>query len=96
MGAAPRKLGGILLGGDQTTRTQSAAMSEWSNDDGAPLAPPPSNKVPPRSWHVEEKPKGGEGVTEQQAMGVLEQQATGVPERHEEARPMMEAVRPPP
>ena len=35
-GAAPLKLGGISLGGDQTTRTQSAAMSEWSDDDGAP------------------------------------------------------------
>ena len=31
---SPHKPGGISLGGDQTIRMQSAAMSEWSDDDG--------------------------------------------------------------
>ena len=73
VGAAPLKLGGISLGGDQTTRMWSAVMFEWSDDDGAPVAPPPSTKAPPRSTHVEEQPKEGEGVPEQWAKGVPEQ-----------------------
>ena len=64
-GTAPLKPGGISLGGDQTTQTRSAAMSEWSDDDRAPVAPPPSTKAPPRSSRVEEQPKGGEGVPKQ-------------------------------
>ena len=64
-GAAPLKPGGISLGGDQTTRTQSAAMSEWSDDNEVPVAPPPSTEVPPRNTRVEEQSKGGEGVPEQ-------------------------------
>ena len=67
MGAVPRKPGGISLGDDQATRTQSAAMSEWSDDNGAPVAPPPSTEVPLRNMHVEVQSKRGEGVLEQQA-----------------------------
>ena len=48
-GVAPRKPGGISLGGDQTTRTWSGAMFEWSEDDGALVAPPPSTETPPRN-----------------------------------------------
>ena len=95
-GAAPLKLGGISLGGDRTTRTRSAAMSEWSNDDGAPVAPPPSMKAQPCTTRAEEQSKGGEGIPEQQAMGVLEQQARGVPERRSEERSTVETARPPP
>ena len=42
-------------------------MSEWSDDDGAPVAPPPSTEVPPRNTRAEVQSKGGEGVPEQQA-----------------------------
>ena len=80
-GAIPRKPGGISLGGDQTTRTRSAVMSEWLDDNEALVAPP-------LSTCTEEQPKGGEGVHEQQAKGV--------PEQQEEERPMTEATRPPP
>jgi len=47
--AAHRKPGSISFSGDQTTRTWSEAMSKWLDDDGAPVAPPLSNKAPPRS-----------------------------------------------
>ena len=67
VGVAPRKSGGISLGSDQTTWTQSAAMFEWSDDDGAPVAPHPSTEAPPRNTRVEVQSKGGEGVPEQQA-----------------------------
>ena len=66
-GAAPHKPGGISLGDDQTTRTQSAAMSEWSDDDGAPVAPAPSTEAPPLNTRTEVQSKGGEGVLEQRA-----------------------------
>ena len=64
-GVAPHKPGGISLGGDQTTRTWSAAMSKWSDDDGALVAPPPSTEVPPHSTCMEVQSEGGEGVPEQ-------------------------------
>ena len=80
VGAAPLRLGNISLGSGQITRTQSAAMSEWSNDDGAPVAPPLSTEVPPHNTRVEVPLKGGEGVPEQQA----------------KETPMAEATRPPP
>ena len=67
----PLKPGGISLGGDQTTRAWSIAMSEWSNDDKVLVAPPPSTKAPPCSTHVEEQLRGGEEVPQQQAMGAL-------------------------
>ena len=70
VGDVPCKPGGISLGGDQTTRMWSAAMSEWSDDDEVPVAPPPSTKAPPHNTRVEEQPKGGEEVPEQQATGV--------------------------
>ena len=69
-GTAPLKLGSISLSGDETTQTWSAAMSEWSNDDEVPVAPPPSTKAPPCNMRAEEQSKGGEGVSEQQATGV--------------------------
>ena len=56
-------------------------MSEWSNDDEVPVAPPPSTEAPPSNTRMEEQSKGREGVPEQQAMGVPEQQATVVSER---------------
>ena len=58
-GYAPLKPGGISLGGDQTTRTWSTAMSEWSDDDEVPVAPPPSTKAPPHNTCAEEQSKGG-------------------------------------
>ena len=72
MGVAPRKLGGISLGGNQTTRMQSAAMFEWSDDDGALVAPPPSTEVLPHNTHMKVQWKVGEGDPEQQAKGVPE------------------------
>ena len=94
--ATPCKPGDISLGGDQTTQKQSTAMSEWSDDDGAPVAPPPSTEAPSRNMHTEVQSKGGEVVPEQQAKGVPEQQAKGVPEQQAEERPTVEAMRPPP
>jgi len=64
VGAAPLKSGGISLGGDETTQTQSASMSEWSDDDEVPVAPPPSTKAPSHKTRAEEQSKGGEGVPE--------------------------------
>jgi len=64
-GAAPHKPGGISLGGDQTTQAQSVAMSEWLDDNGALVAPPPNTEAPKCNTHVEVQPKGGEGVPEQ-------------------------------
>ena len=61
-GAAPRKPGDISLGSYHATWTQSAVMSEWLDDDGALVAPPPSTEVPPRNTRVEEQSKGGEEV----------------------------------
>ena len=58
---------------------QNAAISEWSNDDEAPLAPPPSTKASSRNTRAEVQSKGGEGVPEQQA----------------KETPMMGAIRPP-
>ena len=55
-------------------------MSEWSDDDEALVAPPPSTEAPPRNTRTEVQSKGGEGVPEQQV----------------EERPTVEAMRPPP
>ena len=66
IGLATRKPSDISLGGDQTSRTQSAAVSEWSDDDGALVAPPSSTEAPSRDTCVEVQPEGGEGVPEQQ------------------------------
>ena len=70
-------------------------MSEWSNDDGALVAPCPSTEAPPRNTHMEERSKEGEGVPEQPAKGVPDQQVRGVPKRQAEERPMAETARPP-
>ena len=64
-GAVPHKPSGISLSGDRTTRTQSAAMSEWSDDNGSLVAPPQSTEAPPHNTHVEVQSKGGEEVPEQ-------------------------------
>ena len=79
--AAPLKLGGISLGGDQTTRTRRSAMFEWSDDDEAPAAPPPSMVEPPRSTRAWDQSKGGEDVPEPQTREVPKQQAMGFPEQ---------------
>ena len=42
-------------------------MSEWSDDDETPVAPPPSTKASSRNTHAEVQSEGGEGVLEQQA-----------------------------
>ena len=63
--AAPRKLGGISLGGDQTTRTWRSAVIEWSDDDENLVAPPLSVQTPSRTTHVEEQPREDEEVPEQ-------------------------------
>ena len=59
---ALRKPVGISFGGDRAARTQSTAMSEWSDDDEMPVAPPPSTKASLRSARVEVQSKGGEDV----------------------------------
>ena len=64
---APRKRVDISFGGNQTARTQSAVISEWSDDDGDPVAPPPSTKASSHNVRAEVQSKGGEGVPEQQA-----------------------------
>ena len=45
-------------------------MSEWSDDDGALVAPPLSTEAPPHNMRTEVQSKGGEEVPEQQAKGV--------------------------
>ena len=69
---APLKLGGISLGGDQTTRTRRTVVFEWSDDDEILVAPSPSTEAPLHSTHAEEQAKRGKEVLEQRAMGVLE------------------------
>ena len=76
---APRKPGDISLGRDRTTRMQSMVISEWSDNDEAPVAPPPSTKASSRNTRAEVQSKGGEGVPELQA----------------EKMPMVGATRPP-
>ena len=64
---SPRKPGSISLGGGQTTQMQSAAISEWSNEDEAPVATHLSTKASSRNTRMEVQSEGGEGVPEQQA-----------------------------
>ena len=66
------KLGGISLGGNQTTQTWRAAVIEWSDDDKDPVAPPSSMQAPPRSTRVEEQSRGSKEFPEQQARGFPE------------------------
>ena len=56
-------------------------MSEWSDDYGAPVAPPLSTKAPPHNMRAEVQSKGEEEVPEQQAKGFPEQQAMRVLEQ---------------
>ena len=63
-------------------------MSEWSDDDGAPVAPPQSTKVPPRNTRAEVQSKRGEEVPKQQVRGA--------PERRAEERSTTEIAGPPP
>ena len=69
-------------------------MLEWSDDDGDPVAPPPSTQAPPSSTHMEEQPRGSEEVPEHQAIEVPAGQAMGVPEQQAEQRLTMEEARP--
>ena len=64
---APRKPVGISFSGGRTARMQSTAISEWSDDDKAPVAPPLSTKASSRSTRAEVQSKGGKGVPEQRA-----------------------------
>ena len=64
---APRKPVRISFGGDRTTRTQSAVISEWSDDDEALVAPPLSTKESSRNMCAKVQSKGGEGVLKRQA-----------------------------
>ena len=68
--AAPLKPGGILLGGDQTTRQWRTTVLEWSDNDETSVAPPPSTEAPLRSIRMEEQARRGEEVPERQATGV--------------------------
>jgi len=84
---APLKLGGILLGGDQTARTQRTAVLEWSDDDEDLVVSPLIMQAPPRSMHTEDQSGGGGEVPEpqtrdapgQRVREVPAQQTTGVP-----------------
>ena len=87
--AAPRKPGGISLGGDQTTRPRRATVIEWSDDDKDTVPPPPSVQTTSRSTRVEEQPRGSDEVPEQQATKILAEQATGVPEQQTEVNPVL-------
>ena len=108
---APLKLGGILLGGDQTARTQRTAVLEWSDDDEDLVVSPPITQAPPHSTHTEDQSGGGGEVPEpqtrdapgqrvrevpaQQTMGVPMGQAMGVPEQQAEANTEQQAERAP-
>ena len=101
--AAPIKPGSIWLGDDQTTRTRRTAVFDWSDDDEAPMDPPPSTKKPWRSTPMGNQSRGGEEVPEpqtkevpelramevpaQETMGVPAGQATRVPEQQAERAP---------
>ena len=61
---SPCKSGDISLGGDQTTRTRSAMMSEWSDDDEVTVAPPPSTEAPPRNTCAEDPSCSVEDLSE--------------------------------
>ena len=65
MDVAPHKSGGISLGGNQIAQMQSAVVSEWSDDNDTPVAPPTSTKESSCNMHVEVQSEGGEGVPEQ-------------------------------
>ena len=99
--AAPRRLGGISLGGDQTSRPWRAVVMEWSDDDDNTVPPPPSMQTTSRRTRVEEQPRGSDKVLEQQATGVPEHQtmvvqAEQTPEQQAEKRPTIEEDRPTP
>ena len=102
--AAPRKPGGISLGGDQTTRSRRAVVMEWSDDDDNTVPPPPSVQTTSCKTRVEEQPRGSDKVLEQQATGVPEHQTELNPvvqaeqtlEQQAEQRPTVEEDKPPP
>ena len=87
MATAPRKLGDISLGDNQTNQTRRTAVFDWSNDDEILTAPLLSTKEPPRSPCMGEQPGIGEEVREvpmrkvpeEQAEGISAQQTTEVP-----------------
>ena len=61
---APLRLGGISLGGDQTTRTRRTVVLEWSDDDEDLVVSPPITQAPPHSTHTEDQSGGGGEVPE--------------------------------
>ena len=63
-------------------------MFDWSDDNGALVAPHPSTKAPPCNTRAEERSNRGEGVPKQLAKGVLEQPAKEVFEQ--QARGVLE------
>ena len=63
--AAPRKLGDISLGSDQTTQTRRSVVIEWSDDDENLVAPPLSVQTPSCITHVEEQQREDEEVPKQ-------------------------------
>jgi len=75
---APRKLGGISLGDDQTNRTRRTAVFDWSDDDEILTDPPSNTKEPPRSPRAGEQPRVGEEVRETPTRKVPEQRAEGI------------------
>jgi len=83
--AAPIKLGGISLGGDQATRTRRATVIEWSDDDEDPVDILPSVQTSSRNTRMEEQSGGAKKVPEQQTTENPAERATVVPEQHTEA-----------
>jgi len=77
--AAPRKLGNISLGGDQTTRMRRTAAIEWSDDDKVPVFPPPNMREPPRSTRMRDQSRVGEEITEPETREIPEQQVRETP-----------------
>ena len=89
---SPLKLGGISLGGDQTTRMRRTMVFEWSDDDDVPVAPPPSMKAPPRSTRARRNSRWeGRKFPQQWVMEVPEQQARGASKRQAEEVPEQQA-----
>jgi len=89
---APRKLGGISLGDDQTNRTRRTTMFDLSDDEEILTDPPPSMKEPPRSPCVGEQPRVGKEVYEAPMRKVLEQRVEGISAQQTTEVPMGRAT----
>ena len=55
---APHEPDNISFGGSRTARTQSAAISEWLDDDEVPVAPPSRTKMSSCGTRAEVRSKG--------------------------------------